>query len=176
MPMFRSSAVRLLSLGVLFACTSLWVNAGKPDRIEEGQHGKHAREKRQDQGHGRDDRQQVQAASPGVSVQIRIGGYFGDSHRRAALAYYEPQFKAGKCPPGLAKKGNGCMPPGQVRKWRRGYALPSDVVYYPVPGSVSVQLGLPPAGHKYVRVAADILLIAVGTGMVVDAIEDLGRL
>jgi Ni/Co efflux regulator RcnB len=36
-------------------------------------------------------------------------------------------------------------------------------------------LGYPPAGHRYVRVAADILLIAVGTGMVVDAIEDIGR-
>jgi len=37
-----------------------------------------------------------------------------------------------------------------------------------------VQLGIPPAGHRYVRVAADILLIAVGTGLVIDAIEDLG--
>lgn len=27
----------------------------------------------------------------------------------------------GNCPPGLAKKGNGCMPPGQYRKrWERG--------------------------------------------------------
>jgi len=39
-----------------------------------------------------------------------------------------------------------------------------------------VRLGTPPAGYKYVRVAADILLIAVGTSMVIDAIEDLGRL
>jgi Ni/Co efflux regulator RcnB len=37
-------------------------------------------------------------------------------------------------------------------------------------------LGTPPAGHKFVRVASDILLIAVGTSLVVDAIEDLGRL
>ena len=34
---------------------------------------------------------------------------------------------------------------------------------------------VPPSGHKYVRVAADILLIAIGTGLVVDAIEDLCR-
>jgi Ni/Co efflux regulator RcnB len=37
-----------------------------------------------------------------------------------------------------------------------------------------VQIGPPPAGHRYVRVAGDILLIAIGTGMVVDAIQDLG--
>jgi hypothetical protein len=32
------------------------------------------------------------------------------------------------------------------------------------------------SAYRYVRVASDILLIAVGTGMVVDAIEDLGRM
>jgi hypothetical protein len=31
------------------------------------------------------------------------------------------------CPPGLARKGNGCMPPGQAKKygWSRGYYVPS---------------------------------------------------
>ncbi|MBX3593104.1 hypothetical protein [Sphingomonas sp.] len=31
------------------------------------------------------------------------------------------------CPPGLAKKHNGCMPPGQAKKygWSRGYYVPS---------------------------------------------------
>lgn len=34
-------------------------------------------------------------------------------------------------------------------------------------------LGVPPSGYRYVRVASDILLIAVGSSMVVDAIQDL---
>jgi len=38
-----------------------------------------------------------------------------------------------------------------------------------------MQIGAPPPGYRYVRVATDILLIAAGTGMVVDAIQDLGR-
>ena len=113
---------------------------------------------------------------PGTSVHIALGGYFGESQRQALRDHYQPQFKAGQCPPGLAKKGHGCLPPGQAKKWRVGRPLPSDVVYYAVPNSVSVQIGLPPAGHKYVRVAADILLIAIGTGMVIDAIEDLNGL
>ena len=29
--------------------------------------------------------------------------------------------------------------------------------------------------YRYVRVASDMLLIAIGTGMVVDAIRDIGR-
>ncbi len=78
--------------------------------------------------------------------------------------------------PGLAKKNNGCLPPGQARKYAVGQPLPAGVVFYPVPAAVVVHLPPPPRGHKYVRVAADILLIAVGTSMVVDAITDLGRL
>jgi len=50
------------------------------------------------------------------------------------------------------------------------------VVVYDLPSRITVKLGTPPAGHRYVRVAADILLIAVGTGMVVDAIEDIGKM
>jgi len=89
--------------------------------------------------------------------------------------YYVEQFRGGRCPPGLAKKHNGCMPPGQVKKWQLGRPLPRDVVYYEVPQPLVVQTGPPPSGYRYVRVATDILMIAIGTGMVVDAIQDLGR-
>ncbi len=57
----------------------------------------------------------------------------------------------------------------------RSRPLPRNVIYYEVPAPLVVQIGQPPAGHRYVRVATDILLIAVGTGMILDAIEDLGR-
>lgn len=106
---------------------------------------------------------------------VPIGGYFKEAQREAARAYYERQENRGYCPPGLAKKGNDCQPPGQAKKWQRGYPLPTGLLYYEVPRSVVVSLGTPPAGYKYVRVASDILLIAVGTSMVVDAIEDLVR-
>jgi hypothetical protein len=68
------------------------------------------------------------------------------------------------------------MPPGQAKKWRYGRPLPRDVIYYEVPHELVVRLPPAPPGHRYVRVAADILLIAVGTAIVMDAIEDLGRL
>jgi len=106
---------------------------------------------------------------------VRVGAYFVDTQRAAVSTYYGEQSRAGRCPPGLAKKNNGCMPPGQARKWAVGQPLPRDVVYYSLPQSLVVQLGVPPPEHRYVRVASDILLIAVGTGMVVDAIQDLGQ-
>lgn len=107
---------------------------------------------------------------------IQLNAYFGDQERRVMHDYYGEQFRRGHCPPGLAKKGNGCQPPGQAKKWRVGHTLPRDVVYYDLAPAVVVRIGLPPAGHRYVRVASDILLIAIGTGMVIDAIEDLGRM
>jgi Ni/Co efflux regulator RcnB len=160
--------------------------AEKPDHAGGGKHGKgdkYEHSGKADKG-GKKDRDDKPRYSQGsgdrsssnVAVQINIGSYFQDSQRVAVRDYYEPQFRAGNCPPGLAKKNNGCMPPGQAKKWRKGYRLPSDVVYYPVPNDISIRLGVPPSGYKYVRVAADILLIAVGTSMVVDAIEDLSRL
>ncbi len=106
----------------------------------------------------------------------RAGAYFTERHREVVRSYYGDRYRAGHCPPGLAKKRNGCMPPGLAKQWRIGYPLPRDVRYYDAPGDIVLRFGMPPEGHRYVRVAADILLIAVGTGMVVDALEDLNRM
>lgn len=112
----------------------------------------------------------------GVDINLNLNLGFGDRERVIVRDYYGAEYERGHCPPGLAKKRNGCMPPGQAKKWRKGYPLPSDVVYYDLPPHLVVELGVPPKGYKYVRVAADILMIAVGTAIVVDAIEDLSRL
>jgi len=101
--------------------------------------------------------------------------HFTDQHRVILHEYYSDEFRSGHCPPGLAKKHNGCMPPGQAKKWQIGRPLPANVVYYEVPQSLVVQIGLPPSGYRYVRVASDVLMIAAGTGMIVDAIQDLRR-
>lgn len=99
-----------------------------------------------------------------------------DDHRRVVVReYYVKEYRGRHCPPGFVRKDHDCRPPGQARHWERGRPLPREVVYHTVPPQLVVELGTPPVGHQYVRVASDILLIAVGTGMVVDAINDLGR-
>ena len=102
--------------------------------------------------------------------------YFDDRQRTILADYFGPRFQSGRCPPGLAKKYNGCMPPGQAKKWRMGYPLPRDVIFYDLPPHLIGQLGYPGPGYRYVRVAADILLIAAGTGMVLAAVEDLNTM
>ena len=102
--------------------------------------------------------------------------HFKKQQHAAVREYYSRELQHGSaCPPGLAKKHNGCMPPGQARKWKLGQPLPADVVRYEVPPELVVKIGIPPAGYKYVRVASDILMVAVGTSIVADAIRDLGR-
>jgi hypothetical protein len=151
---FKCPRLRHLTLSAVLACLAFSSAAEKP---------------------GRADKAKVQqaVADSGVTVQVQMGGFFNDTQRATVRSYYAPQLRAGKCPPGLAKKNNGCQPPGQARQWQLGQPLPASVVFHPVPNSVSVRIGLPPPGHEYVRVAADILLIAIGTRLVIDAIEDL---
>jgi hypothetical protein len=119
-------------------------------------------------GKGKQQKEEKAAQRP-----LPVGGYFVDSQRSVVANYYDQQRKAGHCPPGLAKKNNGCMPPGQARKWKLGQPIPGDVVFYPLPRAVVLRIGTPPAGYRYVRVANDLLLIAIGSRLVVDAIEDL---
>jgi Ni/Co efflux regulator RcnB len=152
--------VRVLCFTMVCGSVGFAAFAGKPEWA--GQGGKH-------------NSKPEQSANDRVTAEVRIGAYFGDPQRASAQSYYGTQYSSKKCPPGLAKKNNGCQPPGQAKKWTTGKPLSSDVIFYPVPQAVVVQIGLPPAGYRYVRVANDILLIAIGTNMVIDAIEDLMR-
>ncbi|MBI2727128.1 MAG: RcnB family protein [Polaromonas sp.] len=169
----RKGPSRALALGLALALACGASFAEKPEWAGKG-NGKNKGES-----HGQVERGEAYRGGQGNKgdrvEEVRIGGFFGEPQRAAANTYYGQQFSSGHCPPGLAKKNNGCLPPGQAKKYSIGQPLPRGVVYYPVPQPVLVQLGAPPAGHKYVRVATDILLIAIGTGMVVDAIQDLGR-
>lgn len=166
-------ALALVIAGILAASQAVaepppWAGGGKGDKSERRDNA-HNNKGEQRDGDGRSSRDESGPA-------FRMSGHFGDQHRRIAHDYYGEQFRSGHCPPGLAKKNNGCMPPGQARKWAVGRPLPRQVVYYDVPPSLVVQFGRPPSGYRYVRVASDILLIALGTGMVIDAMQDLGRM
>jgi len=134
---------------------------GKPPKNE-----KHYNDK------GKKSKEKGKSSYPDTTVKV----YFTDKDRNIIRNYYREEYHSGHCPPGLAKKHNGCMPPGQAKKWRLGYPVPHDVVVYDLPTVIIRELGPPPAGHRYVRVASDILMIAVGTGLIVDAIQDLNDL
>jgi hypothetical protein len=120
-------------------------------------------------GKGQGQGQGASQAEPRASVVI------ADRDRVVVRDYYHTEYARGNCPPGLAKKNNGCLPPGQANKaWAMGRPLPSGVVYYPLPEPLLVQLTPAPPGYQYVRVANDILLMAIGTRLIAGALADLG--
>lgn len=159
-------SITLMVLGMLaaspvFADKPAWAGGGKKheDRDERG--GGKQRDRDDDRGGKQSD---------------RGDRHFDDRRHVLVREYYVREHSSGRCPPGLAKKHNGCQPPGQAKKWHKGKPLPRDVIFHDLPPRLVIELGAPPSGHRFVRVASDILLIAVGTGMVVDAINDLGRM
>ena len=125
--------------------------------------------------HDSSDRYENKREHHGKQANFSDGNYFNERHKLVIRDYYENHFRTGHCPPGLAKKNNGCVPPGQEKHWHLGQKLPGNVTFYDLPQSVLSGIEPPPSGYRFVRVASDILMISIGTGMVVDAINDLGR-
>jgi hypothetical protein len=94
--------------------------------------------------------------------------------RESAQAYFVEKHGRGGCPPGLAKKNNGCLPPGQAKKrYAIGHALPRDIATEKPSAELSVRIGAPPAGYAYVMLDGDLVKLALGTMLVVDAITGL---
>ncbi|HER19524.1 MAG TPA: hypothetical protein ENO14_00590 [Chromatiales bacterium] len=143
----------------------------KSDKSEKSEH-RGQSEDREAQQRARDEHSHHDRADSPAPVRR----YFEDRHRTMVRDYYSQEFDRGHCPPGLAKKHDGCMPPGQAKKWTVGRPLPRDVIFYDLEPQLVTLFGPPPSGHRYVRVASDILLITIGNGMVVDSILDLGRM
>lgn len=163
----------LLVISALLASTCAFADKG--DKNGHGnKHEQHDDERRYDERRyddRRNDERHYENRRDDVSIQL----YFGNNDRRIINEYYAPEFRTGHCPPGLAKKGNGCMPPGRARKWHKGHPLPPGVAYYELPPDLVYRMPPPPRGHRYVRVGSDILLLSIGSGIVIDAMIDIGR-
>lgn len=112
----------------------------------------------------------------GTSHETRVTVVFIGTQREAARAYFVKQHGRGHCPPGLAKKNNGCLPPGQAKKrYAIGHPLPRGTVVGAVPVELSVRIGTDPAGYRYGIIDGDLVKLAAGSLLVVDAIEGLVR-
>jgi hypothetical protein len=110
------------------------------------------------------------------SHKTQVTVVFSDTQREAARSYFVKEHGRGNCPPGLAKKHNGCLPPGQAKKrYVVGHSLPHGIVVEELPVTLSVRIGPAPPGYRYGILDGDLVKLAVGTMIVVDAIEGLVR-
>lgn len=174
LPSFTTKFAMALAVGGLLAAVPAM--AEKPAWAASDKGGTHDRGDQRDD--RRDERRGDERKSKNDNDRHSSGRqrHFEDRQHVMVREYYAEHYRGRRCPPGLAKKHNGCMPPGHARQWQVGHHLARGVIFYDVPQPLVARIGLPPSGYRYVRVAGDILLIAIGTGMVVDAINDLGRI
>ena len=76
----------------------------------------------------------VGGGAPALAKKGGHGAHKAHKHRGGGGAYYGGYGESGRfCPPGLAKKGNGCLPPGQARKLGVGDRLPDYLHGYNIP-------------------------------------------
>ena len=129
-------------------------------------------DKNKGQGQGRDNPNMGRGAGAGPQDQQIV---IYDRDRDTVRTWYRSEYAAGRCPPGLAKKNNGCLPPGQAKRmWNMGEPLPRQVAYYPLPRELYAQLTPPPYGYQYVRVDNDILLMVIATRLIAGVLGNLG--
>src|SRR4029077_11762777 len=122
------------------------------------------------------DKKEKKKSKGAEPADVAVSVSFRAEDRRGVETYFIEQHGRGNCPPGLAKQNNGCLPPGQAKKrYVVGQSLPRGIVVGELPVELSVRIGPPPAGYRYGIVDGDLIKLAVGTMLVVDAIEGLIR-
>jgi len=108
-------------------------------------------------GKGKKDHGDKRDADVEVTVQ------FGSRDRELVREYFVEKHGRGKCPPGRQAK----------KRYVVGQPLPSTVVIRELPSEISVRIGTAPHGYRYGIVDGDIVKLAIGTALVVDAIDGL---
>jgi hypothetical protein len=98
--------------------------------------------------------------------------------RDAAYGYYRDEIAAGRCPAPLLRKGKECSAPPApaTRVWKLDQPLPDSVKAEAAPPGLIAKLSPSPAGHQYLRVDTDILVVGLGTRNVAALVVDLSRL
>ncbi|MEK7266080.1 MAG: hypothetical protein AAB227_08275 [Pseudomonadota bacterium] len=143
--MKKAVFIGVLSAGVMAFCAA---SAAKP-----GDH----------RGGPKDRSGRSEQADGGANIKVSVN--LGDRERRIVRDYY-----GSNCPPGLAKKNNGCLPPGIAKKrYEVGRRIPDGWGY--VPNELVIRL--PRLGHDrgYRLVDGDIVVVAIATLIVLDALD-----
>ena len=95
----------------------------------------------------------------------------------ALLLSLPAEAKDKPCPPGLAKKGVPCVPPGQVGKsWQRGDRVEGGYVLIPHSDWHRLQLRDYDDGSTYLQLDNQILRVARDTFIVIEAIRIVDNL
>jgi hypothetical protein len=147
-----------LSIGAAQADKPSWAGHG---------HGNGNSHEVSDEGNGKGDDQ-------GENEEHHHGKHHHDEvklveHDRVVIREYIGHHRDKWCPPGLAKKHNGCMPPGQL-KYKVGETIPTTVHYTLVPRTVVRTWAPLPPDEIYVRTGGDVYVMDKTSRTILDAV------
>jgi hypothetical protein len=125
-------------------------------------------------------------AKPGNGGGHGNGGMHGNGHAYGRAddglglgLHTNGRYGVNACPPGLAKKNNGCLPPGQARKsYAVGQRLPRGYNRYTPYGSIPSQYrNLVPysARSRYIYRGDSVYVVNPRTSLVTRVIDLVGR-
>lgn len=145
-----------LCLGIVLCTTPVVAKNDGHGRDGDKERSRHNRDHDEDE-HGRSGAQGYHHSNHGIhdSDAYIIRKYLTDNHHR-------------RCPPGLAKKRNGCLPPGIAKKYAVGQVL-NDGIWSPVPEALRLRLN-PRPGHYYALIDNDVVLVAEASKKIIDAV------
>jgi hypothetical protein len=112
--------------------------------------------------------------APGVHAKGKAHGPAA-SQRPVVKSKAGNRYGANACPPGLAAKGNGCLPPGQARKlFNVGQRIPTGYNFYTpyseLPLAYRDQYGLTD-GYQYIRRDQSLYVVDPRTSLVTRIID-----
>jgi len=94
--------------------------------------------------------------------------------REVVRSFFIAQHGRGKCPDGMTKKENTCLPHGLAgKRYLIGHALSPAIISGPIPIELANRLGAPPRGYRYTLVDGDFLKVSTENQIVVDAVDSL---
>ena len=132
------------------------------------------------QHHGGAQARKTQGKQGAVMIEGRTGKNTASSSQTIIASWFasttKPTSQSANARLGPARRTAGACLQGQVKKWQIGHQLPTGPFIRKCRHLLSFKLPPPSAGLRYVRIGNDILLISVRTEVVVDAIQDLGRM
>ena len=148
--------------------------AEKPAHAGKGKPEKHHKRGNSSKAHKNKGNAPQAVRQSGGDIDIDI--VFDSGSKPSVRSHYSGGYAGKSCPPGLAKKNNGCLPPGQVNKHNRGDVVPKSVTLYRIPNVLEVKLKPLPAGYVYRYVDGEVLVIAEAARKVIDAVVLLSTL
>ncbi len=117
---------------------------------------------------------QGQGSAPAVHAKGKSSahGHHGGAHVVKAKG---KSYGSNACPPGLAKKRNGCLPPGQAKKlFNVGQRIPTGYGYYTpyrdIPAAYRDRYGLSD-GYRYIYRNQSVYVVDPRTSLVTRIID-----